>query len=104
MPFLRVAVFLLTIQLAHAQQWPMFGRDNAHTSFVPAAEAGIHRANIGDLRLAWETKFDAPFSAAATVTDGVIYVGAWNGMFHALDATTGAIRWSQFVGIAPSPE
>jgi outer membrane protein assembly factor BamB len=45
--------------------------------------------NIGSLR---------GFFSSPTVYNGVVYIGARNGYFYALDETTGAIIWSTFVG------
>ena len=67
--------------------WPMFGHDltNARYSTSPAPRTS---------KIAWTYTAKSPIRSAATVQDGVVYVGAFNGDFHALNATTGALIWT----------
>lgn len=101
----RLAV-CTTILLAHsaaAEDWNMFARDPLHHSFN-AAETKLTRENVVNLTLGWTSRRGAPISAAPTVIGDLLYYGAWDGQFFALDANTGEILWQQFVGIAPSPD
>jgi len=40
------------------------------------------------------------FLSSPTVYNGVIYIGAKNGYFYALDETTGAVIWKRFTGLS----
>jgi polyvinyl alcohol dehydrogenase (cytochrome) len=74
----------------------------AHTSYAPA-ETQFHAAAVTGFAPLWRTSVGATISAAPTVVNGVVYVGAWDGNFYALDALTGATLWTAFVGVAPAP-
>ena len=49
---------------------------------------------------AWKVPLGGPIIASPTLCDGVLYVGAKDGGFNALDPATGKIRW-RFVADAP---
>lgn len=80
----------------------MFGHDPAHSS-SNAFETQIDAANIGQLQPAWSVSVGAPIASGVTVSDGVLYFGAWDGSFYALNASDGTVIWRQFLGRAPSP-
>ena len=43
----------------------------------------------------WEYAAGGPVMAPIAVADGVAYVSSWNNdMLHALDASTGSVRWT----------
>jgi len=67
--------------------WPMFGHDltNTRYSTSPAPRTSD---------IAWTYTATAPIRSAATVQDGVVYVGAFKGDFYALDETTGDLIWT----------
>src|SRR5438067_11840593 len=77
---------------------PQYGFDARHTRFNPL-ERTLNRSNVAELSLQWEFMTGngtgiAPLSGPA-LADGVLYVGSYaETMFRALDAETGAIRWS----------
>src|SRR5712692_11842597 len=81
-----------------APQWPQYGFDARHTMFDPF-EHTLNRSNVATLSLQWEFMTGngtgiAPLSGPA-LADGVLYVGSYaETTFRALDAETGAIRWS----------
>jgi polyvinyl alcohol dehydrogenase (cytochrome) len=84
--------------------WPRYLYSAGHTSYNSAATA-ITPANAGDLTLAWH--FSPPgvkgaslggFISSPVVYNGVIYIGARNGYFYALNENTGAVLWRRFVG------
>src|SRR6266568_8030748 len=78
--------------------WPQYGFDARHTLFNPL-ERTLNRSNVADLSLQWEFMTGngtgiAPLSGPA-LADGVLYAGSYaETTFRALDAETGAIRWS----------
>jgi outer membrane protein assembly factor BamB len=103
---LRVGVLvasltILSPALINAQsgaRWPQYGFDARHTLF-DRLEHVIDPSNVAALSLQWEFSSGngtgiAPFSGPA-LADGVVYVGSYaETTFRALDAATGAIRWT----------
>lgn len=78
----------------------MFLGNLSHTSYT--SDGTVNPANVRRLRQLWRTSVGSPVSAAVTVVDGTLYVGDWGGNFHAIDAATGAVLWSTFLGTAPT--
>lgn len=98
--------FLAAIWLAgslSAADWPMYLHNPAHNSFN-AAEKQLGAADLGQLQPAWAVSAGAPIASAVTVADGILYFGAWDGSFYALNASDGSLIWRQFLGTAPAPE
>jgi polyvinyl alcohol dehydrogenase (cytochrome) len=71
----------------------------AHTSYVPLATT-ITTANAASVQSIWKRSDLGSFNASPIVNNGVVYVGSENGNFYALDATTGAVKWSKALSIA----
>ena len=85
--------------------WPQYLYSPGHTSANTVANV-ITPANAASLTLAWSfvpstSGGRAGFLSSPTVYNGVIYIGARNGYFYALDETTGAIIWQRFIGFVP---
>ena len=85
--------------------WPQYLYSPAHTSANTMATV-ITPANAAKLKLAWNfapgnSRGRAGFLSSPTVYNGVIYIGARNGYFYALNETTGAIIWQRFIGFVP---
>ena len=96
------ALTFFTLRLG-AVDWPMYLANPQHTSYN-RNETQINSRTVGMLRPLWRRSLGAPLSAAATVVDGRVFAGDWDGYFHALDAASGAVIWRQFVGKAPDPD
>lgn len=109
MKSLLVSLLLLTATVAGAQEpaatgaWPFVGADQAHSKYSAAAE--ITPANVGDLEIVWrwepnETPLEAygtrpgPFQATPILVDDVLYLSTMYTRVVALDAATGAERWT----------
>ncbi|NUT99564.1 MAG: PQQ-binding-like beta-propeller repeat protein, partial [Saccharothrix sp.] len=76
--------------------WPTWQGDKAGTRFA-ATEHRITPHTVGRLRLKWAfayPKTGFPVKSQPAVVDGVVYFGGPEGKFHALDAKTGATRWT----------
>ncbi len=97
--------------VAPAQQanWTSYEGGARHPSFTTNAQ--ISKAAAAHLKLAWSWKPDPPtladqprsgFFSSPTVYNHRIYVGAYTGVFYALDETTGKVLWSRFLGYQPS--
>ena len=103
------AALVLAAGIAGAQgrdpmiEWPYVGGDQAHTKFSPAAQ--ITPDNVGRLEVAWtwepnETPLPeygvrpGSFETTPVMIDGVLYLSTMYTRVVALDAETGAERWS----------
>jgi uncharacterized protein (TIGR03437 family) len=87
---------------ASAQDWPMYLKDLTHSSFNNA-EKQLNIKTIATLQPAWTTSLGGFLSAGVTLSNGVLYIGNWSGNFFAVDAQTGKVIWTVFVGKAPDP-
>jgi outer membrane protein assembly factor BamB len=119
-PLMAVAALLSSLVLAvgssgpaHAQgsaDWSAFMRNASHSSYNAAATS-ITPANIADLQPVWRWSVPASTNGASTglyatpvSVDGVLYVGATDGDFYAVNEATRQILWSQFLGLDPGFE
>ena len=88
-----------------SSDWSSYLDGPAHDSFNPDATS-VTTADLGDLRPVWRWMVPAsPNSgstdllASPTVSDGVVYLGAKDGYFFAVDEADRAVLWSHFLGI-----
>ena len=82
--------------MAAGADWSSFLFD-ASGSRYNAAETVITQANAARLQLKWSFVFpgaDGIASSQPAVVNGVLYVGARNGLFYALDAASGRLLWA----------
>jgi outer membrane protein assembly factor BamB len=85
--------------------WPAFLEGPSHTSYNAAATA-ITASNASTLAQEWSwptppSPNSGPntMNASPTVVDGVVYIGAMDGYFYAIDESTQAVLWSDFLGL-----
>jgi outer membrane protein assembly factor BamB len=71
----------------------MYGHDPGHSFAQPAACGLDGAADAAALVPKWLVRTSDNVTASPAVVDGVVYVGAWDGIFYALDAETGAELW-----------
>src|SRR5215208_3178084 len=93
---LRLAVFLLLPVAATATDWP-FGGGPQQTRYSPLAQ--IAPANVSGLKVAWSYDTGDAFSGSEmqcqpVVARGVLYAASPKLRVFALDAATGALKWS----------
>ena len=77
-----------------ASNWLMYGRTYDDHRFSPLAQ--INEQSIAKLGLAWSREFGTTrgLEASPLVKDGIIYTtGNWSAVY-AIDAKTGAVRWT----------
>lgn len=76
--------------------WNGWGVNPQNTRFQPAAMAGIDKAGVSSLALAWAFAFPGETLAEAppAVVDGRLFVGSRSGTVYALDAATGCTHWT----------
>jgi outer membrane protein assembly factor BamB len=79
---------------APACNWPMYGHDLGHSFAQTSSCSNIKARNVSTLVPRWFFNTHAPVSASPSVYDGVVYVGAYDGTFYALNADTGKKKWS----------
>ncbi|MEY2853400.1 MAG: hypothetical protein RL030_532 [Pseudomonadota bacterium] len=76
--------------------WLSYGRTYSEQRYSPLDN--INRDNVKTLGLAWyhefDPKFDRGMEATPLIADGVMYVSTSWSSVHALDAKTGAVKWS----------
>ncbi len=88
---------------AQAEDWPKYRRDYANSGHsaekgtLPNGVTTVSSGNIHNLSLKWSKTVNGKVSGTPVVVAGVVYFGTWNGVFYALDAVTGATRWSKQV-------
>jgi polyvinyl alcohol dehydrogenase (cytochrome) len=102
---MRARAFLISVFAVlplTADDWPMYLKDLAHSSFV-SSETHLSASQITNLQRIWDLSVGAPVASGVTVSNGVLYFGDWNGYFHAVNAHTGSQLWQTFVGKAADP-
>ena len=106
------AVALLPLARAHADEapvvgaaqienadsdpnsWLTYGRDLSAHRYSPLSK--IDASNVGTLSVAWKKTLGPPVSTESTpiVSDGTMYVTTGNATVWAVDAVTGATKWT----------
>src|SRR3990170_8977055 len=102
---MAAVVAVLAAATLHGQEigWMAKGRDIEGTRSLPASD--ISRRNVGRLEVAWTyrtgetdlrfaTRKPTAFEATPLVIGGTMYIGTPLGRVIALDAATGAERWT----------
>jgi outer membrane protein assembly factor BamB len=77
----------------------MFGYDVRHSFDVRPGCSSITTANAATLVPAWFFHSKDSITASVAVSHGTVYVGSWDGTFYAINAATGALRWSFHVKV-----
>jgi outer membrane protein assembly factor BamB len=79
--------------------YPAYLGGPAHTSYVPTATA-FTTANAEKAHSTWTWTPSGALNASPSVNAGVIYIGSERGDFYALNATTGAVKWTKKLTIS----
>lgn len=84
--------------MADAPVTRLWGHDNSR--FVPAADAGLTKAQVPSLKLKWAFAFPNALRARSqpAVGWGTIFAGSQDGTLYAFDLETGCARWTQALG------
>jgi outer membrane protein assembly factor BamB len=75
----------------------MYGHDAART-FATSCPQAPNAANVGSLVPRWYVHANDVVTASPSIVGGVVYVGAWDGTFYALDLKTGGQHWQTLLG------
>jgi outer membrane protein assembly factor BamB len=78
---------------ARSCDWARYGRDASQSFAAPTSCTTLSPANAALLRPKWIHHGKESISASATVVDGVVYAGMWDGTLLALSAETGKVLW-----------
>ena len=81
----------------------MYLHDSTHSSYNPD-ESSLTPGNVAGLEPLWTTVVSGTISTGVTFSNGVLFFGAWDGNFYAVEAATGAILWLRYLGKAPDPD
>jgi len=79
--------------------WPEYRHDLNNTGAVAGP---AHASSSIRLRPSWTFTADSRITSAATVVDGMAYVGAFSGAVYALDERTGRPIWHHDLGNNPA--
>jgi polyvinyl alcohol dehydrogenase (cytochrome) len=85
-----------------ACQWAMYGHGAARDFALPdSCESPIRSTSVGTLVPKWKLETEKTVTASPAVVDGVVYVGDWSGTMYAVDAESGATKWTFDVQDSP---
>jgi polyvinyl alcohol dehydrogenase (cytochrome) len=88
------ALALLALPATALADWPMYGKDLANSRNASAAGPSVTQAPT--LAEAWRfTSEDGDFTGTPVVANGTVVAGSYGGTVFALDAKTGALKWSR---------
>jgi outer membrane protein assembly factor BamB len=87
------------VQAAAETDWPQFHFDAAHTGYNPN-ETTLTASNVSGLNRQWTTALGPGSESSPAVAGGTVFVGADDAKLYAVDAATGAVRWTATTGAA----
>lgn len=73
--------------------WPQYGHDSDHSFSAPNGCSPITSKNVATMLPKWFFHTQDSVTASPAVVGNSVYVGAWNGKFYSLNATTGKQQW-----------
>jgi len=83
--------------------WNKFHFDRRNSGYN-RFENVLGPSNVANLGVTWSRKVGKTDNySSPAVAEGVVYVGTTNGHLYALNASTGAVKWSRALGISSSP-
>ena len=74
--------------------WTRYGRDNSQSFAQPSNCTKLSPATAARMTPKWYHHAKDSMSASATVVNGVVYEGMWDGTMQAFSAKTGKVLWS----------
>jgi outer membrane protein assembly factor BamB len=78
--------------------WPtyLYNPERTGANFF---EHTIAPSNVSELQELWSIPSNGSDFSTPIVVNGTLYFGSWNGYEYAVNATSGAIEWSTFLGL-----
>jgi outer membrane protein assembly factor BamB len=114
-PLLTALVTALLVPQAHSPAaaatspggWSQYLYGPSHSSFNPGATSiTVAGVQAGNLQPVWSWQVPNSTNAGSngllaspTIVDGVVYIGANDGMFYAVSKATQTVLWSDFLGL-----
>ena len=75
--------------------WPEMGHDPLHSAAASGCPgSALGTANVATLAPRWFVPTQGAVTAEPAVVNGTVFVGDSGGAFRAIDAATGAVKWS----------
>jgi polyvinyl alcohol dehydrogenase (cytochrome) len=91
---LLAATATLALPAPALGDWPLYGKDLANSR--DGGTAGPSTAQVLTLAESWRfASEDGDFTGTPIVADGTVVTGSYGGTVFALDAVTGALKWSR---------
>ena len=78
--------------------WPTY-MDNVGRTAANHLERTLAPTTVAALTPLWSIPSNGSDFSAPIVVHGTVYFGSWNGTEEAVNATTGTVLWSQFLGV-----
>jgi polyvinyl alcohol dehydrogenase (cytochrome) len=73
-------------------EWPLYGNTIDGVKFT--TNSGIDSTNVQLLEVAWQGTVGGPISSTPVIGQGLVVVGAYDGILRAYDAASGAVVWT----------
>src|SRR4051794_40712356 len=87
----------LPLPPAPSCNWPTFGQNNGRTFAAPDTCTGLSRVTAPTLHPKRFVNTSSAVSAQPGVVEGTVYVGTGGGTSYAVDAASGAPKWTYAV-------
>jgi outer membrane protein assembly factor BamB len=85
-------------ELAPGVNFPTY-LDNNMRDGAANGETLLNVSNAPSLHLLWSYATHGDVASEPIAVNGVVYAGSWDGYEYALNATSGALIWKQFLGV-----
>ncbi len=95
------SILLSSAQAVTVDDWPTYMHDPSRTG--ASADTTFAPANAAQLTKLWTYKTGGGIATSASVVNGIVYVGSWDGYEYALDAATGTLKWKTNLGQTVAP-
>ena len=82
LPLILLVMLCLMPVAASADSWPMFMKDQSHSSYA-------ERAPRPPLQLKWSFKTEGPLYSSPVFSDNKVYIGSSDSYLYAIDAEYG---------------
>lgn len=82
--------------------WTQFGYDPQQTHFNPT-ETGLSPSSVSGLTLDWNSSVSTTNGSSPVVVNNLAYIGSADGYLVAVNVTSGAVVWKDYVASPTSP-
>jgi len=102
-PVVALGIVVMLAVLSGCDEWPSYLFSASRTGFN-SAETAITTSTAGSLVSQWTASSGgAVISGEPVTSNGLVYWGAWDGVFRATRAGDGSLAWSANLGQTPTP-